>query len=70
MKLLWMVSRWPVAMVLALRDWWEVAKVLAGSRDFGHAWCRMRGHPSGSWYFNAGGLEPDGRCRDCGEDIG
>jgi hypothetical protein len=29
--------------------------------------CRMRGHPAGQVFFNAGGCEPDESCRDCGE---
>lgn len=32
--------------------------------------CRLRGHPSGEIYYNPGGLEPDHRCKDCGEEIG
>ena len=31
--------------------------------------CRIKGHPNGSWYYNAYGDEPDGRCKDCGEWI-
>ena len=33
-------------------------------------WCRVRGHPPGEIFFNAGGLEPDHRCHGCGEPIG
>jgi hypothetical protein len=69
-RLAWAVLRWPFGMLLAFRDWRAVAKVFAESKGFENAWCRARGHPNGSWYFNAGGLEPDGRCKDCGEDIG
>jgi hypothetical protein len=32
--------------------------------------CRTRGHPSGVWWHNPGGLEPDMHCKDCGDDIG
>jgi hypothetical protein len=32
--------------------------------------CRMRGHPCGPVFYNAGGDEPDGSCRNCGDDIG
>lgn len=34
--------------------------------------CRMRGHPNGVvWLnFNPYKLEPDMRCKDCGEDLG
>lgn len=31
--------------------------------------CRWRGHPCGPVFYNPGGYEPDGSCRDCGEDI-
>ena len=33
------------------------------------ALCRLRDHPHGPIYYNAGGLEPDGRCKDCLEFI-
>lgn len=69
-RLLWKLLRWPFALALALRDWWAVARVFAESRDFQNAWCRMRGHPNGMIYYNPGGTAPDGRCKDCGEDIG
>ena len=32
-------------------------------------WCRARGHPSGCWYYNPGGSEPDYRCMDCGDEL-
>ena len=32
--------------------------------------CRIKGHPNGEVFYNAGGLEPDHSCKDCGEDIG
>jgi hypothetical protein len=31
-------------------------------------WCRMKGHPNGEVYY-CSGLEPDSRCRDCGEHL-
>ncbi len=31
--------------------------------------CRIRHHPSGSIYYNPGGYEPDGRCKECGDEI-
>ena len=34
------------------------------------AWCRWRGHPAGVWWTNFCGLEPDMRCKGCGEDLG
>lgn len=33
-------------------------------------YCRCREHPYEMFWFNAGGLEPDTRCRNCLEDIG
>ena len=32
--------------------------------------CRLAYHPCGTVYYNPGGLEPDMRCKDCGEDLG
>ncbi len=32
--------------------------------------CRATGHPCGVYFYNAGGMEPDMRCRGCGEDLG
>jgi hypothetical protein len=32
--------------------------------------CRIKNHPNGPIYYNAHGLEPDMRCKDCGEDLG
>lgn len=31
--------------------------------------CRACGHPAGGWYYNVDGLEPDYRCKGCGEEI-
>ena len=31
--------------------------------------CRIRNHPYGPVYFNPGGLEPDYRCKNCGDNI-
>jgi len=31
-------------------------------------WCRLRGH-AGPIFYNPGGLEPDGRCARCLEEI-
>lgn len=53
------------------RDWWSY---LLGKRtDLGiikTAICRAKGHPCGVWYVNAGGIEPDMRCKNCGDDLG
>lgn len=32
--------------------------------------CRWRNHPAGVKWVNTSGLEPDMRCRNCGEDLG
>jgi hypothetical protein len=55
-------------------SWW---RYVFESRDRGNktpflrvAWCRIKGHPRGEVYFNAGGYEPDHRCKDCSEVIG
>ena len=32
--------------------------------------CRRLGHPSGVWYYNPYGDEPDMHCKGCGEDLG
>jgi hypothetical protein len=32
--------------------------------------CRWQGHPHGVLWFNAGGLEPNMHCKDCGDDLG
>jgi hypothetical protein len=31
--------------------------------------CRLKRHPCGSWYYNPGGDEPDGHCKNCGDEI-
>ena len=38
-------------------SWWE------------HLKCRINGHPCGSIFYNPGGYEPDGRCKNCGDNI-
>jgi hypothetical protein len=32
--------------------------------------CRAMGHPCGPVWYNCSGLEPDWRCRDCGDNLG
>ena len=39
-------------------SWWERLK------------CRIKHHPCGSIYYNPSGYEPDGRCMNCGDEIG
>jgi hypothetical protein len=36
----------------------------------GILWCRLKGHPNGTVYYNPNGFEPDNHCKDCGEDLG
>jgi hypothetical protein len=33
-----------------------------------HLWCRIKGHPRGPIYYSSG-MEPDDRCKDCGDYI-
>jgi len=33
-------------------------------------WCRFREHPYGVVWYNTAGLDPDMRCKGCGEDLG
>jgi hypothetical protein len=54
-------------------SWWSYIFM---ARDSGNTtarpvvwWCRLRGHPAGRVHWNPGGLEPDNRCRNCGEEI-
>jgi hypothetical protein len=39
-------------------------------RSWNHFWCRVRGHRCGPVWYNAGGIEPDMHCRNCGDDLG
>lgn len=31
--------------------------------------CRFKNHPCGPIYYNANGLEPDNRCRNCWDEL-
>lgn len=31
--------------------------------------CRLAGHPAGVWWYTSHGLEPDMRCKTCGDDL-
>jgi len=33
-------------------------------------WCRIKNHPSGVVWYNPNGLEPDMRCKNCGDNLG
>lgn len=63
-------------MIVNLFDIWFWKYMLRRADDPGYcSWfsrltCRFRGHPCGTWYYNAGRLEPDNRCKDCGDDLG
>jgi hypothetical protein len=63
------VNRW-----LTLIWWRYILDDSFANKGYGtylsRIWCRIRRHPSGPWFANAGGLEPDMRCKDCGEDLG
>jgi len=52
--------------------WW---RGFLHCRNFGYGlwrnvWCWTRGYHGNVWWHNAAGLEPDMRCRDCGENLG
>ena len=32
--------------------------------------CRAKGHPCGVWWYNTSALEPDMKCKNCGDDLG
>jgi hypothetical protein len=50
------------------RRWWVY--LLSGCRGWSHFRCRLRGHPSGVWWYTgADAMEPDMHCRDCGDDL-
>lgn len=49
-------------------EWWKY--LLAKPRSWTAFWCRMKGHPEGTVWFNPGALEPDMHCKNCGDDLG
>lgn len=52
------------------RYWVEYSKYLFEKPfNFTKLWCRMRYHPAGYTFYNAGGLEPDYSCANCGDII-
>ena len=52
-----------------LTVWWW--RYLLGSRGWTNLRCRAAGHPPGVWWCtNYDTLEPDMRCRGCGENLG
>lgn len=50
------------------RWWW--AYLLTGCKSCRHFACRVNRHQDGPVFYNAGGLEPDWRCANCGEYLG
>lgn len=55
------------------RDWWKYLLEKRGDEDtswFTVILCRIKGHPAGPVWNNAGGYEPDMSCRNCGDDLG
>lgn len=48
--------------------WWKY--LFSGCTGIRNLMCRMRGHQYGVVWFNMSGLEPDMRCKNCGEDLG
>lgn len=57
-------------------DWWSyvfsprsVSARSWGVSRIATARCRIQGHPLGPIFYNPGGLEPDMRCRYCGDEL-
>lgn len=50
------------------RGYWSY--LLTGCKGWTNFWCRVRCHPEGVVWVNAGGLEPNMHCRTCDEDLG
>ena len=56
--------------------WWRYLlatpdRNVGGIRDWIHSiWCRLANHPAGIIYYNPQGMEPDYRCRNCGDELG
>ena len=67
----WLTPGWWRYVLWGVSGTWggkyEKPRFITGLR---HLVCRWRGHPAGVGWFNAGGLEPDMHCRNCGDDLG
>lgn len=51
--------------------WHWYVYLFAGLRSLRQLWCRLGGHACGPiWYRIGETLEPDMRCKGCGEDLG
>ena len=73
----YVVGRTDMKMIVAPWSvwWWRyiLARRTWRGRDVHLAqviWCRLRNHPAGVVWYNAGGTEPDMHCRHCGDDLG
>ena len=53
-------------------DWWRYLLAIPApdTTRWIAFWCRMRNHPAGLVWYSPNGLEPDMRCKNCGDDIG
>lgn len=49
------------------KSWWKYA--FEKPWTWRKVWCRITGHRGMVW-FNSHGLEPDTRCKNCGDQIG
>jgi hypothetical protein len=50
------------------KDW--LSYLLTRPFNLTKFFCRIGGHKSGPVWYNAGGLEPDMRCKNCYDDLG
>ena len=51
-------------------NWWKyVFSRPLGDNPLKRIICRMRGHPNGPIFYNVNGIEPNGKCIDCDEEI-
>lgn len=64
------ISVWlaPIMPPVFYPDQWQY--LLACPLTWTTFWCRWRYHPAGPIFYNPNGLEPDDRCRNCGDHIG
>ena len=49
------------------KNWWGY--LLQKPFSLKAFWCRKNGHKCGVWWVNTCGLEPDMRCKNCGDDL-
>lgn len=64
----------PISLCWFTKSWWdyllEEPKGKTLKDKWVRFWCRARIHPAGVWWYNPNRLEPDMRCKNCGEDLG